>query len=197
MDFSAVILAAGTSGRMGIPKISLKFDENYNFTEHLCTSFNTSNCRKIVLVVNNVGAELIKAGNFSLPQKIEIVVNNHTDYGRFYSLQCGLQKCDQTLPVFFTNIDNPFVCEEIFANLLPKIKDADYVCPTFNNKGGHPVLISPTIINDILSQDDNTIDLKTFLRKYQRKDIEFADCKILANINTQEDYKRWIEGITQ
>jgi molybdenum cofactor cytidylyltransferase len=192
MDFSVVILAAGTSGRMGIPKILLRFNENHNFTEHLCTSFNTSDCRKIVLVVNTEGAELIKTKSFSLPQKTEVVVNNHTDYGRFYSLQFGLKKCDPTLPVFFTNIDNPFIEEEILTNLLPNINDADYICPSFNNKGGHPVLISPTIISDILTQDDNTLDLKTFLKKYRRKNIEFENCKILANINTREDYDRWI-----
>jgi CTP:molybdopterin cytidylyltransferase MocA len=192
MNYSSIILAAGTSGRMGIPKLDLRFDENHNFAEQLCESFNTPECKKIILVVNNYGAELIKTKNFVLPDKTEIVINNHTERGRFYSLKCGLIKCDPTLPFFFTNIDNPFIEEGFLTNLLPNLNDADYICPSFNNKGGHPVLISPTIISDILSQDDNTLDLKTFLKKYRRKNIEFKNRKILANINTPEDYKRWI-----
>ncbi|HNQ67775.1 MAG TPA: NTP transferase domain-containing protein [Bacteroidales bacterium] len=191
MNYSSIILAAGTSGRMGIPKISLEFDENHNFAEQLCERFNTPECKKIILVVNNNGAELVKTKNFVLSDKTEIVINNHTERGRFYSLKCGLSKCDNLSPVFFTNIDNPFVKADIIYNLINELQDADYVCPVFKAKGGHPVLISPKIISKIFIEKDDSINLKIFLKNYKRKNVEVDDNRILANINTREEYDKW------
>ncbi|HOZ30221.1 MAG TPA: NTP transferase domain-containing protein [Bacteroidales bacterium] len=192
MDYSVIILAAGTSGRMGLPKISLRFDKAYNFAEKLCNSFNVKDCKKIVLVVNSDSETLIRSEKFKLNQKTEIVLNSHIEFGRFYSLQSGLKNCIQDLPVFFTNIDNPFVDERLIKGLISGLNEADYICPIYKNKGGHPVLISQTVVKDILIQEDNSQNLKTYLQRFKRKNVEFADEKILTNINTPDDYCQWL-----
>ncbi len=107
-------------------------------------------------------------------------------------MQSGLKNCIQDLPVFFTNIDNPFVDERLIKGLISGLNEADYICPIYKNKGGHPVLISQTVVKDILIQEDNSQNLKTYLQRFKRKNVEFADEKILTNINTPDDYCQWL-----
>ena len=46
-EFSAIILAAGKSLRMGIPKLSLKYDENNIFIEHIISEYISFGCKEI------------------------------------------------------------------------------------------------------------------------------------------------------
>jgi CTP:molybdopterin cytidylyltransferase MocA len=90
---SAIILAAGTSGRMGYPKAALKFNDDANFVQHLCPQFLISGCEKVIIVINNDTAKLFEENNVSFPKSVSIVINKNPEFGRFYSLQLGLQQC--------------------------------------------------------------------------------------------------------
>jgi molybdenum cofactor cytidylyltransferase len=186
--YSAIILAAGTSGRMGYPKAALKFNDDANFTQHLCNQFVNAGCEKVVVVINEDTAQIFSENNVSFPQNIVIVINDNPDYGRFYSLQLGLNNCSNADAVFITNADNPFADPDLLLKLQANLDSADYVYPVFNGKGGHPIVISSKVIAEILRKDYNNIILKDFLHQFKAKSIE-TDCdKILTNINTEREY---------
>jgi molybdenum cofactor cytidylyltransferase len=186
--FPAIILAAGTSGRMGYPKAALKFNDDANFVQHLCTQFLNAGCNKVVIVINNDIAKLFAENNVSFPKNVITVINDNPDFGRFYSLQLGLKNCSNADAVFITNADNPFADSDLLVKLQANLDSADYVFPVFNEKGGHPIVISSKVIAEALQTKFENNILKEFLHKFKSKSIE-TDCdKILTNINTEREY---------
>ena len=92
---------------------------------------------------------------------------------------------------FVSNIDNPFVNQDVLNRLASKGEGFNYVNPTYNGKGGHPFLISEKVITDLVSEEKDQFHLKEFLIGYTRKSVEVSDEKILVNINTEEEFKRF------
>jgi CTP:molybdopterin cytidylyltransferase MocA len=188
--FSAVILAAGYSGRMGVPKWSLIFDDKQTFVEKISHEFVSAGCEQIFLVVNDSVYLQLKRRELSLPDNLKIVINENPDLGRFYSLKKGVESCDSENPVCFTNIDNPFINSGLIKSLLSESLNADYISPSFEGKGGHPVVISSSVVKAIQVSQQSDTNLKDFLLKFKRKKIEVEDEKVILNINTQVDYQK-------
>jgi len=189
--FSAVVLAAGGSGRMGFPKMGLRFDENYSFVENICEKFSSFGCDNIILVVSKEGEGFLKEKKFSLAKNTQIIVNPHPEYGRFYSLKTGLKHCADSDSVFFTNVDNPFVDVDTLKCLAEQNSELEFVCPVFKGKGGHPVLLSQYVVGEIINESNNNFILNEYLQKFVKNAVEVSDEKVLSNINTLDDYKSY------
>ena len=183
-SISAVILSGGDSKRMNYPKALLKFDDNINFLQKIVNEYSNFGCGKIITVLNSS----LESMTVSV-ENSEIILNYHPDFGRFYSIKSGLNEIRNSEYCFIQNIDNPFINHNILDLLSENIYDADCIIPFFEGRGGHPILIGKKIINDILSKEENNLNLKDFLKKYNCIRIETHDEKILININTPEDYK--------
>ncbi len=187
-NFSAVILAAGKSERMGKPKFLLKDDENKTFLEILAGTYSDFGCSEIVVVLNDYGLHIIEDQRLNLPAGTKLASNHHPEWERFYSLKTGVRVLESPKPVFVSNIDNPFACSELLHNLLQLVGQYDYLFPEFNGKGGHPFMISERVVNDITSETRDQIHLREFLGRYTSKAVRVNDEKVLVNINTREDY---------
>jgi molybdenum cofactor cytidylyltransferase len=187
-DFSVLVLAAGLSERMGFPKFLLKVSVSEFFIEKIINSYNELKCNQLILVVNSFDIHKFLSLHLELPKKLEIVINENTELGRFHSIQTGLKNLVFCKKVFIHNIDNPFVDKNICIGLLESMVDCDFIYPAFQGHGGHPILINENIIADILSTEINDINFKIFLNKYKKKTLNVNDPKILTNINTPDDY---------
>jgi CTP:molybdopterin cytidylyltransferase MocA len=189
-DFSAIILAAGNSSRMKKPKFSLKYSGDISFLENILIKLQEAGCRQSIVVLNSDGEKHLKDNPFTLPTNTIITINKHPEWERFYSLQCGLHASGTKYYSFILNVDNPFVETDILKALYDQKDKADYVFPTFKGKGGHPIMISPRVTKDILAEENMQTNLKDFLSHYPKKEVEVSDSRILANINTTEEYRR-------
>lgn len=187
-NFSAVILAAGKSERMGFPKLELQFDGERSFAEKIIETVGELKPLECVMVVNQDGLKWLNSNNLNISDKVKSVLNDDPDRGRFYSLQCGLKSLNSKGNILMINIDNPFINKDICLNMLSQINDCDYIYPVFNGKGGHPLLINKTVAEGILLQDNTQIDLKEFLKSFRKRKYNVSDQKVLININTPEDY---------
>jgi len=190
-EFSAIILAAGESSRMGIPKLSLRYNESTNFLEHIVNEYINFGCHEIIVVVNDNGEKYLKENAIKFPKNVKIVCNKHTDWHRFYSLKVGVRALFEERSTFIHNVDNPFVNEKILESLASFSAKSDYINPLYNEKGGHPFLLSKTVINDIKSSKEDKLHLKEFLNKYDHLKIDIDDEKILVNINTLDEYRNY------
>ena len=191
-DFAVLILAAGFSGRMGVPKLSLRFDKNRSFAEKIIQTYQSAGCENIVLVVNRQGQEFLDKQNISFsPKSISVILNAHPERERFFSLQTGLKSIREGVPVFIQNIDNPFVSLELLQNLTAKFHPESFVAPRHNGHGGHPVLFSPKIIRDLVAAPDWSQHLRLFLQAYPKINCPVADENIHVNINSPEEYAKY------
>jgi molybdenum cofactor cytidylyltransferase len=189
---SAVILAAGLSSRMGQPKFLLKLPNGKTFLEEIVEKFHKFGCAEIIVVLNKDGISALNTSQILLPDNTKIVENPHPEKERFYSLQCGLKALKKDNPVFVHNVDNPFVDHKVLADLYSNLKGYDYVKPVFEGKGGHPVLFSRKLVNDINSEPLVAIKLNEYLQNKMSAIVEINEPSILTNINTIEDLDKFL-----
>ncbi len=192
-EFSAIILAAGKSERMGFPKLSLKYNEEHNFIEHIVSEYLSLGCKEIKIVVNEIGFDYLNKNEIWFPEKVKFVINKHPEWHRFYSLKIGARSLSKVHSVFIHNVDNPFVNHEVLKNLLIHRDNADYVSPEFEGKGGHPFLISEKVIKEITCTEEDQKHLKEFLNQFPKMKVPVGDEKILVNINTLEEYEQYFK----
>jgi molybdenum cofactor cytidylyltransferase len=187
-ETAAVILAAGYSSRMGRHKALLRFDEKHNFIQKIIQTYKQAGIGKIVLVANNDNAELISE---SIENEdvllVDMVVNEHPEWERFYSIKCGLAEVSDVACCFIHNCDNPFVPVNIIQQMMNAFEEDAVIIPEYKGERGHPVLLSHNIIEAVLSHPENSSNFKTFLAGFPNKIVSVDDPCILFNINTRED----------
>lgn len=191
---NAIILAAGQSQRFGKPKLSLPFDADRTFLEKIIGEYVSFGCEKIVVVINLESKPYFQDAHWMHNDDFEIVINPNPEIGRFSSIKTGLAALDESKPTFIQNVDNPFVNVELLQLLLGSLEKHDAACPAFQKKGGHPLLISASLVKK-LKLADNGLDFKQYLKEFDIQKPEVTDSKVLANINTAEEYKKWFTGI--
>jgi len=187
--YSAFILSAGRSTRMGVHKFSLMFNSTTTFLENLVNEYQRYGCKEIIVVLNPEGAKFLDQLNLKIHSIVKIVVNHHPEWERFYSLKLAAKALNETCPVFVSNIDNPFINLSVLDSLSHNINKADYINPVYNERGGHPFLLSEKVIDDLISEAEDQIHLKEFLGRYIKESAAVEDEKILVNINTEGDYR--------
>lgn len=189
---SVIILSAGSSARMGTHKALLKLDAGKTFIQKITETYLLAGIDQIIVVVNDELFNLINKSKLALSERVLIIINDKPDLGRFYSLQTGIKEVKSGNYCFFQNIDNPLTSEDLLRALILYKEEADVLIPDFQKKSVHPVLINPLVVTEISRYQDPDIRIDLFLKRFIVKKVLTTDRNILANINSQEDYARWI-----
>lgn len=184
---SVVILAAGRSSRMGKPKFLLELPNGISFLQNITHQYSKFGILNIVVVLNSDGIEQIKSQSQKLPAQTQFVLNDHPEYGRFYSIKTGLQLVNNSY-TFIHNIDNPFAEQKVLEEIYSSRAEAEVVKPVVGDKGGHPVLVSKQVIDKIVKKKDHDINFKEFLAGFPIKRIVVKDDSILLNLNSHNEY---------
>jgi molybdenum cofactor cytidylyltransferase len=190
-NVGAIILAAGNSKRMNSWKPFLKYDKDNTFIEKIVTTFLKWGCQEIVVVINK---DVKNQGEYfdQLPKKVTYIINDHPEFERFYSVKLGMQTITKSDFCFIQNVDNPFISEDILDAIYQEKSHDSYVIPVFDNIGGHPVLLNTQNINFIRNHPENTANLRNVLGEFNSKKINMGDNRILININTFEEYDKFV-----
>jgi len=181
-----IILAAGNSSRMGQPKPFVKLNNRLTLLENLVVELKNCNIKQIVAVLNNQGNQILETHYSYLKQAIEIVINPYPEKGRLFSLKTGITKTGIT-PLFVQNVDNPFIHKELIDGMSNLLTKSAFVVPEYQHKGGHPVLISAEIVDDMLNKSLHTDNLRTFLSHYKKITYACTFQEILLNLNQPSD----------
>jgi CTP:molybdopterin cytidylyltransferase MocA len=195
--FSAIILSAGRSTRMGVPKFSLRFNDKMTFLENIANLYNEFGCEEIIIVMNSENIHFLGELSLNLPANSVVALNDHPEWARFYSLKTGVKKLNKPNPVFVSNIDNPFISHDILSTLSAEIENYDYIFPTWNGSGGHPFLITPKVTEAIIKEVNDQVHMRDFLTGFNNTGIEVPDEKILLNINTAEEFRKYFTNENQ
>ncbi|NOY50030.1 MAG: NTP transferase domain-containing protein [Chlorobi bacterium] len=188
---SAVILAAGHSSRMGKNKFAIELANGMTFLENIIIAYDKMECNSIVVVANSDGAAFFNSFLKNKYRGLQLAENHDVDRGRSYSIRLGLEKLKNCQSVFVHNVDNPYADPEILKMMIERIKDYDFVRILNKGRGGHPVLLSAKIIEEILSLKVEDINLKNILTSNKGVGLEVSNSNILININTVDDYEKF------
>ena len=203
-SYPLILLAAGNSSRMGYPK-GLATLKNKTLLEFQIESFLNAGGKKIILILGHALAEyqnhfswIEKNINCWQPYKnsfLKVLINPTPEQGQFSSLLIACKEVvhDSNLTgAFILPIDVPVMLPGIWNWLSSEIKDHKVCMPTYQSKGGHPVLLSRDFIKKLLNipfNDPNArLDLQIHhLNAAELMTLEVDDDSILKNINTQDD----------
>jgi len=185
---SCILLSAGSSTRMGVHKALLKYDEETTFIQKITHTYVMAGFDQVIVVLNAELIDQIRERNLFLFDKIILIVNEHPELGRFYSLQTGVNHLKHGNYCFFQNIDNPYTTTNLLTELVNHQGEADIIIPTFHKRAGHPALFSPLVSSEILKAENSKTRIDLFLKKFDTKYIETNDRNILVNINSLEEY---------
>jgi CTP:molybdopterin cytidylyltransferase MocA len=146
-----------------------------------------------VVVTNLEALERMKQMGM-VPSVVTLVINDHMEFERFYSVKLGLAAIHSSSFCFIQNVDNPFIDSQILDLIYEHRSDERYVSPVFKGKGGHPVLLNRENMNRICKWDVNSANFKEVLGTFECLNVEMHDDRVLININSPEEYQRFFNN---
>jgi molybdenum cofactor cytidylyltransferase len=186
---SAIILAAGRSQRMGAFKPLLPFGPT-TVVESCIDNLRRGGVENVVVVVGaGVRAEELKA--HLLDSDVSFAINPDPESEMSASIACAVRVLSKEIRAVIINpVDHAAVPGEVVAALLYEWQQgAQLVKPTWNERGGHPVLIDLEFRDELLDLDPND-GLKGLLSKHrdQVKRIPVNSNYIARDMDTWDDY---------
>jgi molybdenum cofactor cytidylyltransferase len=180
MEVEAVILAGGYSSRARAFKMELLLNGKA-ILQHVIEVFLPI-CKRII-VVCGYQQERVVALTEKYGEQVEVVYNEDYPKGMFSSVKKGIKQVNS--PRFFlTPGDYPLISLQICKSLLEH--RGDFVKPSYQHKGGHPILLPYSCIDEILGESDNS-NLKDYLQRQIIHYVEVEEEGVLIDVDTRED----------
>ncbi|MBY0503940.1 MAG: nucleotidyltransferase family protein [Bryobacteraceae bacterium] len=185
MKPAAILLAGGASTRMGQPKALLPI-AGETFLGRLIGLY-AKHCAPVIVVLG-YQADTIRA---AIPMTADFVRNPQPELGQFSSLQTGLRALPRGADCLFQPIDYPAVSEKTVELLAST--SGELVIPRYAGERGHPVRLSPAIVAELLGLPPDAQARDVIRAHYPEATfVEVDDPGITKDIDTPEDFARWI-----
>jgi molybdenum cofactor cytidylyltransferase len=192
----AIVLAAGRSSRMGRAKANLPIGASDTFLTRIVRTFHDASVDDVVIVVGHEGEAVARAFQASgLPARF--VLNAEYDRGQLSSILAGLNAIDRpgVTAALVTLVDVPLVSVETVRAVIEHYRAtrAPIVRPTSGTRHGHPLLIDRSLFG-MLRRADPATGAKMVVRAHASPagDLAIADEGAFTDIDTAEEYERWI-----
>lgn len=185
--FSSIILSAGFSSRMGDFKPLLRFG-SATILEYVIELFSDAGIKDISVVTGYKSDELTE---ILKSKKVSFIHNPDYEQGMFSSVKAGVSSLNKCDAFFVLPVDIPLIRHHTIKSLMNAYSkdNPDIVYPVFQNKRGHPPLISNRITNNIL-QYKGEGGLGGLLKQFTNViDHRVPDNGILLDCDTPEDYE--------
>ena len=203
-----IMLAAGTSSRMGKENKMLLPFEGMPMVTHCCmqalaflegySSENTESCTLIVVTGyrrRSVEKALVPCRLFveKTDAPIRLLVVNNADYhkGQFSSTKVGTAEVSEDSPFFIALADMPLITAEHYRMLVPLLGNHDAVRPFYENEEdkvpGHPVLHPYSFKSRILQCPDSWT-VSRILKSADVIEPSFDDPSWARDIDNIQDY---------
>jgi molybdenum cofactor cytidylyltransferase len=193
----AVVLAAGESRRMGMPKPLLRFS-NTTFLERIIVVLRESQVDRTTVVLG-AEADTIRA-SVDL-SAVEVVVNEDYRKGQLSSLIKGLRSLpDETEAMLLCLVDHPFITTEVVDRLVIAFRQArrPIVLPVFDGRRGHPALFAKSLFDELASAPmDRGARYVISSNEDKVLEVNVADRGVLVSIDTPEDYRSCFGAVLQ
>jgi len=185
----AIILAAGSSSRLGKPKQNLVFN-GQTLLQRAIEAALSSVCRPVIVVLGS-NVESIRPSIESYP--IQIVYNPDWNAGMASSIRAGLMRFQEVQPaadsVILMLCDQPFVDAALLAQLVQsKSKNGIAAC-AYSDTIGPPVLFDKYYFNELLSLKGQE-GAKKLLMKYSNAVTSVPFLLGYIDIDTVDDFEK-------
>jgi len=191
---SGVVLAAGISSRLGVPKQLLAY-RGKPLIAHVVESLLVSQVDEVVVVLGNRAEQVMEVlAGYS----IRTIINPEFTAGQSTSLKAGLTALSSaTRAALFMLGDQPLVNAQTINLLIDRYRLAGgIVAPYFNGKRGNPVLFDRDFFKEIsfLSGD---VGAREIIHRHPESlvKVDVADSGVVFDVDTWADYYVLISNV--
>ncbi|MBA3349089.1 MAG: nucleotidyltransferase family protein [Actinobacteria bacterium] len=190
---SGVILAAGTSARLGRPKQTLEL-WGKPVLQHVVDAAAGARLREVIVVLGHLSAQI--AGALELPPHVRIVGNPDFGAGQSTSLRAGLDACDPVCEAAAVLVgDQPGLTTEVIDRVIDAYlsSDVQVARALFEGVPGHPVVVGRALWRGwwAVAGDKGWRDLVAAVRR--RLDVEMG-MPAPGDIDTPEQFEALRRG---
>ncbi len=190
-DITPVVLAAGTSSRMGYPKALCDFDGK------TCIELVLSACRGLGAPIVVLGAARVEIQEKVDLSRSLLAFNEERESGQTASLKIGLGRLPPSAKAFLLYpVDTPLVNSIDVDTLLSAFRreqdpNKAVFIPSYGLRRGHPDLFRRPLADEFLSLTDDTPARTVINRQTPRiRYVDFQESHVLMDMDTPEDYDR-------
>jgi molybdenum cofactor cytidylyltransferase len=191
--FGIIVLAGGSSARMGQPKQTLIF-KNQTLLQRIVKEAASINSGPVILVLG-ANAHFFQRGF----ENAFTVVNENWQNGMGSSIFCGLKKLLELSPsvegAIITVCDQPYVNDSLLQKLVDTHQQdgKPIVACFYADTIGTPVLFHHTLFSDLLQISDDKGAKQIVNKDRQRVAlVDFPQGSI--DVDTEEDYARLLQN---
>ena len=192
----AVLLAAGESSRMGQLKALLPW-RGQTLLEHQVSALREGGSDHVVVVLGHRADELLPF--LEGKDGVSWVLNHDYLKGKTTSIKAGLSAIDpeNVLDILLLNVDQPRSAADV-ARILGEHRAGGYhiTVPEYRGKGGHPIALSGSLLEELLGIDEESQGIKAVVRRRPQSVVRVPldSPEILLDLNTPEQYKEAVES---
>lgn len=184
----AIILAAGSSTRMGSQKMLLPYGES-TILETVIQNVLSSAVDSVLVVL---GANHDQIRQVIDPLPVEVCINDKHESGMLSSVICGFSALpDDTGTALLFLGDQPEIPPQVSNAIIEAYNDSLHgiVIPLTNHRRGHPLLVDYKYKREI-GKLDLEKGLRTLMHHFPEDvlEVEVEEPGILLDIDTPEDY---------
>ena len=193
----AVVMAAGSSSRMGRPKPLLPIGGR-PCLERVMDAFREAGQGPIVLVLGSDPRRIL-AGIRLGPDTV-LVLNRHWKRGQTSSVKAGMRAASPAAPgIFVMPGDHPLLMAEDVATLVKRFQarpaGKSVFIPTWKGRRGHPLLLGAGHRQAILGMDDSVpLHAHLRMRAPSVEPVEAAGPGVILGMNTAQEYREALEA---
>ena len=171
-----------------------------SLVEHQVAALKAGGADRVIVVVGHQ-ADRLRPLLADL-EYVSCVFNPDYLAGKTTSIKAGLQGLHEDMPntLLMLNVDQPRSAESVRLLLEAHwLGSALLTIPTFVGKGGHPIIIDASLIDEILVINEETQGMKAVMQRHtdQTRRVEVATPEVLWDLNTPEQYQVALEGLEQ
>ena len=189
-DTVAILLAAGESRRMGSSKALLPW-QGTTLLAHQVSVLLEGGVDRVVVVLGHQAENLkpIIEGWHG----VTWYLNLDFAQGKTTSIKAGLNAvgAGEIAAILILNVDQPRSSSTI-RDLLQRHREGGglITVPTFQNKGGHPIAMDPSLLPELKTISEDTSGIKAVVRAHadSTRRTEMATPEVLRDLNTPEEY---------
>ncbi len=184
----AMVLAAGESRRMGMPKPLLRFGDT-TFLEQIVSVLQKSELDAVTVVLGAQAARIRASTDLA---DVDVVVNEDYRKGQLSSLLAGLTSLpSRTEAILLCLVDNPLISSETVDRIVRAFRETGkpIVIPVYEGRRGHPALFARAMFGELLKAPPEE-GARHVVRSHQDQvfEVDTRESAILARIDTPEDY---------
>jgi len=196
MKIYGVILAAGTSSRMGtVNKLLLEY-RGHTIVQEVVTQVQGAEVDGVVIVTGFESHRIESALATLMGPGTEFVYNDKYRLGRAESIKCAIDRIGGLADAaLFMVADKPGVTTDLINKAIRRFKSERPAVLYIGTPAGrgHPIIFSETVFDDLMSLEGDFCG-NDLISKYSENLVELRDDATQMDIDSEDDYRILLEN---